>query len=560
MKLSRRRIIVIVALLVVGLVGLIGLQAMLLNRAFQSEKAAFARNVRSAMSSVVAKLESLETITAAVHVAAGDSLDARMAIMMIEEGIVESDSGQVLRIDSCVDIESRTYIMADGRGRKIDVFRYNDTSYADTIILDHGHPEPHRPPLDPRILKVMQNKFDYDDDSVTVEIVLDDSASTAYRHILTGDSSKIDYVSRVVQRLVSSEIAPIEARVRPALLDSLIQVSLDESDISQDYAFGVTSRNDDSLAIVEPAESADLVLASPYRTRLFSYDIFASGHDLVLHFPEQQRFVLMQVAPMIAASIIFTIAIIFCFAYSARIIVEQRRNAQLMVDFVNNMTHEFKTPISTVALAAEAIERPEVMSDKERVRQFTSMIVDENRRMRHQTEKILQMATLEEGDSQIKHDLIDVNRLVTEACDSFELQVKQRDGRLTRELGEGSLSVYGDGLHLANVLRNLLDNAVKYSAETPQVEVVTSTGGGSVTITVSDRGCGIDERERERVFDKYFRISSGNLHDVKGFGLGLSYVKLVVNSHGGSVSLEPRPGGGTIVTLTLPRAQQGSGQ
>jgi two-component system phosphate regulon sensor histidine kinase PhoR len=230
-----------------------------------------------------------------------------------------------------------------------------------------------------------------------------------------------------------------------------------------------------------------------------------------------------------------------------------------MVDFVNNMTHEFKTPISTVALACEAIMRPDVISDRTKVERFSNMIRQENRRMRHQAEKILQMAALEEKEGKVKLAPVDLHGTIRNAVDGIALQVEQSGGRIECRLEATRPIIEADAVHLTGIFYNLLDNAQKYSAEAPRIRVVTGDRNGGVEIVVEDRGVGLKPEDRRRIFEKYFRVSKGNVHDVKGFGLGLSYVNLMVKAQGGTISVESEYGRGTRMILWFPRPADDNG-
>jgi two-component system phosphate regulon sensor histidine kinase PhoR len=233
--------------------------------------------------------------------------------------------------------------------------------------------------------------------------------------------------------------------------------------------------------------------------------------------------------------------------------VRQRRFSQLLIDFINNMTHEFKTPISTVALATEAIQRPDILEQKEKVLQFNQMIQTEIGRMRNQADKILQMATLEEGDIALSPSEVDLHELIADVTTAVSLQVEHAGGSLTCDLRAVDARVTCDKLHVSNIVHNLLDNAMKYSREAPVIHVSTFDRSGEIVVRVEDEGIGVSPEEQKHVFQKYYRVPTGRRHDVKGFGLGLSYVKLMVEAHGGRVALESPPGKGTRVEFTLPR-------
>jgi two-component system phosphate regulon sensor histidine kinase PhoR len=259
--------------------------------------------------------------------------------------------------------------------------------------------------------------------------------------------------------------------------------------------------------------------------------------------------------PLVAAEVVFMLIIVATFAYTIRTILRQRQFAGMLVDFINNMTHEFKTPISTVSLATEAIARPDVQADRAQIARFNDMIKSEVARMRNQAEKILQMAALEEGDIRLESEAVDLHEVIREVSAPVTLQVEHHGGTLRSDLLASHPVVRGDRLHLANIVSNLLDNAVKYSDGVPEILVVTADRPEGIAVIVQDHGIGMRPEEQKQAFHKYYRVPTGNRHDVKGFGLGLSYVKLMVEAHGGHVSLSSRPGEGTRVEFLIPRRQ-----
>jgi two-component system phosphate regulon sensor histidine kinase PhoR len=235
-----------------------------------------------------------------------------------------------------------------------------------------------------------------------------------------------------------------------------------------------------------------------------------------------------------------------------RTIGRQRRLTTMLTDFVNTMTHEFKTPISTIALASEAIARPDVAQKKTKILQYNRVIAEETARMKNQVGRILEMAHLESDETDLNRMPVNLHEVLLRASSSFALQVESRGGTLTTAFEATECVVSGDAVHLEGVIHNLLDNAVKYSPGAPVISIRSETGAGRITVAVADRGSGIPADYQGMVFEKYFRVPHGNRHDVKGFGLGLSYVKLVVGAHGGDVSLESAEGKGTTVTISLP--------
>jgi two-component system phosphate regulon sensor histidine kinase PhoR len=362
-------------------------------------------------------------------------------------------------------------------------------------------------------------------------------------------------VGRVVDRLNFAEQIPIEKRVNRTVLDSLIGRSLKEAGIDLPFASGVISERNDSLQIAQPPSYSRELQSSGFKARLFPNDIYVSFNQLALYFPDQQVFILKQIGPLLALTIVFMSIIVYCFSYTIRTIIRQKQFSVRLIDFINNMTHEFKTPISTVSVAVETMMHPNVVHDAEKITRYGAVIHDENLRMKNQVDKILQMAVLEEGTYNLNRIPVDIHEIITKAAENSSLQGAARGGVVSCTLEAEASMISADVVHLTNIINNILDNAVKYSLDRPGIAVKTVNVNGNVRITISDTGIGISAEDQQRVFEKYFRVHTGNVHDVKGFGLGLCYVKLMTEAHGGSITLKSELGKGTTIELTFPVIQ-----
>ncbi len=369
---------------------------------------------------------------------------------------------------------------------------------------------------------------------------------------MIGATRKENYLKRVVSDMVVAELEPIEQRITREQLDTLLRTALDESGIHLEFEYAVFSGDNDSIRVASSSISRDRLMKAGFRTRLFPSDRLSARSDLAVSFPERSVYLWKQMSMLVLTNLLFIAVIVAVFTYTVRVMLSQKRFAVRIVDFINNMTHEFKTPISTVALACEAIMRPDVIQQPERIGKYGRMILDENQRMRHQVEKILQLAVIEEGDYDLKLSRIDLHQIVRTAVEGIGLHIENRRGRLFSDLAATHFVVLGDNLHLTNIINNLLDNAIKYSPDVPEIEVRTRNEAAELVVTISDKGLGIAEAEQRLVFEKYYRVPSGNVHNVKGFGLGLSYVKMMVEAHRGSIRLESKPGVGTRIELRFP--------
>ncbi len=372
----------------------------------------------------------------------------------------------------------------------------------------------------------------------------------------SNDATKAQLVRRVMLDLSHKAERPVTDRLDPAALDSLLPQALADAGLDVDVDYGVTTAGSDSLLLASGSADRTALAGSPYRARLFPTDFLPPAYDLVAHFPGRTTWAWRQTAPLLAGSVGLTLLVILCAVYAVRTILAQHRFAGELVTFVDNLTHEFKTPLATMALASEALARDDVRAEPDTLTRYAGMIGEEVRRLREHVDRILQLAHLERGEVILEREIVDVHETLVALTAAFELQVAEARGRLANELAADRSLVHADPVHLTGVLANLLDNAVKYSPATPEITVASANDGDQIVITVTDRGRGVPARDRERVFDRYYRCPTGDRHDVKGFGLGLSYVRQMVGLHGGSVTLAARDGGGTAVTVWLPLARE----
>lgn len=304
---------------------------------------------------------------------------------------------------------------------------------------------------------------------------------------------------------------------------------------------------------IEPLHEADAATTGKvYRAVLFPRDVLRPSEFLTVEFPDQQNHILMSMGVNLGASLLFLLLLIACFAFTLHALIRQKKISDIKTDFINNMTHEFKTPISTISLASEALLEPTVADRGDRVKRFASVIFAENKRLEHQVERALQAAIMDRGELNLHLQRFDMHRLVCAAAETLGVRLEQVGGRLDLQLGADVFNIVGDEVHLANVIYNLLDNAEKYSPEKPRITVRTFNRPGILFVEVSDKGLGLSREARRRIFDKFYRVPTGNVHDVKGFGLGLSYVRDIVLAHGGSVDVNSESGAGSAFCLSLP--------
>jgi two-component system phosphate regulon sensor histidine kinase PhoR len=294
-----------------------------------------------------------------------------------------------------------------------------------------------------------------------------------------------------------------------------------------------------------------------YKTTLFPSDILLQSDKLVLYFPEKRNYLLTNLIWPFTGSIIFTIIILFTFYYTLKTIFNQKKISEIKTDFINNMTHEFKTPIATISLAADSITNPTILNYPEKVSRFIGIIKDENRRMNRQVESVLKMALVDKKDFNLNVKDTPVHPLIEQAVKNISLQVEQKGGNIEWIAGAENDLLWVDETHFANLVYNLLDNANKYSLNAPpDIKVSTYNSNGNFYLAIADKGIGMDKDALDKIFEKFYRVPTGNVHTVKGFGLGLSYVKAIAMQFKGDVSVVSEKGIGSTFTLKFPNNLQ----
>jgi two-component system phosphate regulon sensor histidine kinase PhoR len=287
---------------------------------------------------------------------------------------------------------------------------------------------------------------------------------------------------------------------------------------------------------------------SPENSPFYQETLFLSVY-------EDKNQVLREMLWMIIASVVFTSIIVLAFAVTVRTLFNQKKISEIKSDFINNMTHELKTPLATISLAIDALTNEKVIHDADKIKIYSSMIKEENKRMNSQVEKILQAARLEKEEIKLNLNDIDAHQVINKIADNLALQIQEKKGILKLNLRAANHTILADEVHFPNIIFNLLDNAMKYSNGEPHIDVETAVASGNMLqIKIKDNGIGMDKETQSRIFERFYRAHTGNLHNVKGFGLGLSYVKAIVDAHNGKIKVDSTPGKGSTFTISLPLA------
>jgi two-component system phosphate regulon sensor histidine kinase PhoR len=341
---------------------------------------------------------------------------------------------------------------------------------------------------------------------------------------------------------------PIHKRVTASEIQELISEELQARGLTSEFEFAVYSNQ---LATKVRSKKFDLVPATTYSVPLFVNEDLGSNYLLYVNFSGKEKEVLSSILGMALLSLTFTAVIVIAYASALSQIFRQRQISQIKTDFINNMTHEFKTPIATINLALDALKNPKVKDDQEFLTRYLGMIREENKRMHAQVENVLRISKLEKNEIDLPKERIDLHEIVEDAITHVSLIVESRGGYINTHLDANKSSIDGNELHLTNVVVNMLDNAIKYTEGAPKIDVYTVNVKDSIVLKIVDQGIGMSKAVLKRIFEKFYREHTGDIHNVKGHGLGLAYVKRILDDHEAQVFVESEKDQGSTFTINL---------
>ncbi|MFV8341929.1 sensor histidine kinase [Flavobacterium sp. XS2P39] len=365
-------------------------------------------------------------------------------------------------------------------------------------------------------------------------------------------SGNLDVLDNAQFEIFFKDIAgamPLEERVSKELLRKLIKKELEEYGVNTKFEFGIYSSN---LATKIKSNDFKYDKEGTYSIPIFSDNEGNSKYQLLVTFPHKKKFLLSDLVSITVLSIIFTLIIIIAYSSALNQLIRQRHISEIKTDFINNMTHEFKTPIATINLALDAIKNPKIIDDKEKVFRYLQMIRDENKRMHAQVENVLRISKLEKKELDINKDSNNIHDVINDAIEHVNLILEDRQGTITSHYDANRTTVLINDVHFTNVLVNILENAIKYSPNVPEIDVFTENVKDMVIIKVKDNGLGMSKVAQKRIFEKFYREHTGDIHNVKGHGLGLAYVKRIVEDHNGQIYVESEKGKGSTFIIKLP--------
>lgn len=388
---------------------------------------------------------------------------------------------------------------------------------------------------------IEQKQFSYD---------VTESLKKVVRQIQLNSKDSVPIYDPVEQASSNYFRVRIHDTLHPFYLEALLKNQFKKDEINLGFEYSIYDCFNDSVVYQRTVNQSAVVTESASNSPDFNWNN-DDGHYFSVYFPNKSGDLFSKMEFWIYSSL-FLVIVVFFFGYTISVILRQRRISEIKTDFINNMTHEFKTPISTIALSSEVLLKPSIIEKPEKLKNYAQIIYNENQRLQAQVERILQIATIEKENIRLRSKPVSVNEIVSQAAKTFELNAQAKGGYITTNLKAQKDVVQGDEMHLINIVSNLIDNAIKYTFNEPVVELSTYQSEKGIYITVKDNGVGINKVDAAQVFDKFYRVPKGNVHDVKGFGIGLHYVKVMTEQHGGKITLDSVPDKGSTFKIFLP--------
>ena len=533
----------LIALMGISIVAIIIIQLVWMNNAIRVRNELFDRSVNEALNSTTSRLETMQDFRMINHFAFGDTA-FRGPMHMPPRPPIPPNPPRRIRIPKSQLTQQIKMIVKTGKGKngvQYQISTRNDSLHTaeDNVIVINAD-------------SMAQNlNTVYAHGINKIDSLVDE---LDYRKDTTGRLRRqFEFRTRNLRRVANKAIQEFSTWEDIVPIDRVNEVlikELENRNIPISFKIGIIK---DSL-ISAKSEKADSVLLkrSNYKVNMFPHDIFQKNIQIAVYFPDKETFIYKTLNWLLLISLIFSIIVLVTFAISIYFILKQKKISEMKSDFINNMTHEFKTPIATISVAADSISNQKVIENPERIRYYIEMIKKENIRMNRQVEDILTIARLDKKEFEFNWQAIDLHEVIEDAIQSIVIQVEKKGGTIISELLAVNPVATSDANHFANLIYNLLDNANKYSLNAPEIKISTRNIGKGVLIAVEDKGIGMTKIVQSRIFERFYRQTSGNIHNVKGFGLGLSYVKAVLEANRGNITVHSEPGKGSSFEVFIP--------
>jgi two-component system phosphate regulon sensor histidine kinase PhoR len=586
---KKKSIALIICLMSFALLGVMGMQFYFLRQSFQLKSQLFDRSVNEALNSVVTKIAKHDALnflnTKALQAQTGQTAWKATRLKGNADSINEIKSTKPRSTRLLSSREKKIALLRDSLRRMILHKRMDDEmatlmqgssvdlqlhyeEFTDDFGIVHGRITPvlvrNTAPVkkNQKLHKYDTIRYIYSDPEFGKQVISQPRLNAQWQReqdrkqkerqfrevkkLLEADSLKNSSPgkSTVIENLAEEYGKygePLKMRINPFWIDTLLRFELHNEGVFLPFSYEVTTANSDSLIF---SKASDMTGEKPtftdgdtYQTAIFSKDVINDPGMIRLVFPQKNTLILNKMTATMATTGGLLLVLVFCFVYTILSILKQKKVSEMKTDFINNMTHEFKTPVSTIMIASEALRDNEITLDKSRVARLANIIYEENERLGSHIERVLNIARIDKNDFKLDKRPLDVNEMISVVIDSMELKLQKCNAVTTLQLDAENAIISADELHFSNVIYNLIDNAIKYSIGPPDITISTLNKNGQVVIRVADKGVGMSRDQQTKIFEQFYRIPTGNLHDVKGFGLGLSYVNTVVKRLNGIISV-----------------------
>ncbi len=533
----RNRIWLIVILMSTALLGIILVQVYWIRNTIAQKEQVFSFHVNEALNKVADKVET--NIAASV-------VSSQMNLFFSDSTYWSVGPDSLTIYDGMMSDSMMAIALESASAAGVDYFRAEASK-----IEPFGHdisPMPLGGDRPTMILEPLEYKGDFKsaDDALITDILTDID-----RQLRINSQRIKKAMEQMMFQMMQRGIKP-EQTIDTVFLKNTLFHELSNRGITTDFNYGVLMDDEFFITNAGSREAVKELASTTHKVSLFPDDMFFNNDVLLVNFPHQKSFILSSIWSLLIGSLLFTSIIIGVFYYTVVILLRQKKLSEIKNDFINNMTHEFKTPLATISLAVDAVNNPMILKDESKIKHYTHIIKEENKRMNAQVEKVLQMALLDKNEISLSTDDIDIHDIIYRAVENISVQVEEKDGKIDMELAAERYELTGDEVHLSNVISNLLDNANKYSPEKPEIKITTESDDKGIYITVADHGIGMSNDDVKMIFEKFYRVPTGNVHNIKGFGLGLTYVKAIIEAHKGTIDVKSQPKKGSQFKLFLP--------
>ncbi len=536
---NRLQIKLIIFLMSVSLVGIIAVQLLWIKNAIEVKEAQFDRATFEAMNETIRKLESYDAahyISNKIKIEGPEDYNTVTLVSadsLFDIKLNDSVFNQILFIaEENEDEQFKANVVVSSSSSDTSTYklRKDGSVWTSSSITHHPNTE----------------NITLISDSIDVQLLKSNRRQIGYR---------VTTISNAVKQLVyeyATEDESIKNRLNLTNVEKIISAELKHKKLPEKFDYAIMNDDSELEYILKSENFHDADLQSKYKVNVFPHDLNQKSNFFILSFTDKKAHLFNSILLLSIGSLVFIVIIIITFSFTIYIILRQKKISEIKTDFINNMTHEFKTPIATISLATDSINNPKIIGNNEQVRFYTGIIKEENRRMNAQVENILQMSLIDKKELELNIKPYDVNSLLKKAIQNIKLHVEEKDGSIDASLNASKTTIAVDEVHFINMINNLLDNAIKYTEGSPRILISTADYKNEIQINIKDNGMGMSDDKLNKIFDKFYRVQMGNIHNIKGFGLGLSYVKAVLETFKGRIEVKSELGKGSIFTIYLP--------